>query len=51
MIEAARLAKEGKGVEDILEAITEIREKTQLYVVVDTLENLVKGGRIGKGKP
>ncbi|KMK93534.1 DegV family protein [Rossellomorea marisflavi] len=50
VIEAARLAKEGKGVEDILEAITEIREKTQLYVVVDTLENLVKGGRIGKGK-
>ncbi|UTE74643.1 DegV family protein [Rossellomorea marisflavi] len=50
VIEAARLAREGKGVEEILKAITEIREKTQLYVVVDTLENLVKGGRIGKGK-
>ncbi len=50
VIEAAKLAREGKGVEEILKAITEIREKTQLYVVVDTLENLVKGGRIGKGK-
>ncbi|MFW0780146.1 DegV family protein [Rossellomorea marisflavi] len=50
VIEAAKLASEGKGVEEILKAITEIREKTQLYVVVDTLENLVKGGRIGKGK-
>ncbi|WP_430482333.1 DegV family protein [Rossellomorea marisflavi] len=50
VIEAARLAREGKGLEKILKAITEIREKTQLYVVVDTLENLVKGGRIGKGK-
>ncbi|KON91619.1 DegV domain-containing protein [Rossellomorea marisflavi] len=50
VIEAARLAREGKGLEEILKAITEIREKTQLYVVVDTLENLVKGGRIGKGK-
>ncbi|MGD7047161.1 DegV family protein [Rossellomorea marisflavi] len=50
VIEAAKLARESKGVEEILKAITEIREKTQLYVVVDTLENLVKGGRIGKGK-
>ena len=27
-----------------------VRKKTTLFVVVDTLDNLVKGGRIGKGK-
>ncbi|MFI8687502.1 DegV family protein [Rossellomorea sp. NPDC077527] len=50
VIEAAKLAQEGKAMEEILHAIEEIRSKTKLYVVVDTLENLVKGGRIGKGR-
>lgn len=50
VIEAAKLAKEGKTLEEILESIEEIRSNTKLFVVVDTLENLVKGGRIGKGR-
>ncbi|WP_064091356.1 DegV family protein [Rossellomorea aquimaris] len=50
VIEAAKLAKQGKSLEEILEAIENIRKKTKLFVVVDTLENLVKGGRIGKGR-
>ncbi|MCA1054545.1 DegV family protein [Rossellomorea aquimaris] len=50
VLEAASLAKQGKSLEDILAAIEEIRNKTNLFVVVDTLENLVKGGRIGKGR-
>jgi DegV family protein with EDD domain len=50
VMEAARLAKEGKSVEEIVERLDTIRENTKLFVVVDTLENLVKGGRIGKGK-
>jgi DegV family protein with EDD domain len=50
VIEAAKLAKAGKSLEEILRAIEEIRNNTDLFVVVDTLENLVKGGRIGKGR-
>ncbi|MED1510416.1 DegV family protein [Bacillus proteolyticus] len=50
VIEAAKLAKEERSLEEILTRIEEVRKNTRLYVVVDTLENLVKGGRIGKGK-
>ncbi len=50
VIEAAKMAKEERSLEDILKRIDEVRKNTRLYVVVDTLENLVKGGRIGKGK-
>jgi DegV family protein with EDD domain len=48
--EAAKLAKEGKSVKEIVNRLSEIRQATKLFVVVDTLENLVKGGRIGKAK-
>ncbi|MGR3764737.1 DegV family protein [Rossellomorea sp. NS-SX7] len=50
VIEAAKLAKKEKSLEDILHSIENIRKNTNLFVVVDTLENLVKGGRIGKGR-
>lgn len=50
VIEAAKLAKAGKSREEIIAAVDKIREQTTLFVVVDTLENLIKGGRIGKGK-
>ncbi|MEH7354425.1 DegV family protein [Neobacillus drentensis] len=48
--EAAEMAKLGKSIEEILEHLETIRDHTKLYIMVDTLENLVKGGRIGKGK-
>lgn len=50
VIEAARMAIQGKTTEEILKRIDEVREQTRLFVVVDTLDNLVKGGRIGKGR-
>lgn len=50
VVEAAKMAQQGKGIGEILERITEIRSQTKLFIVVDTLENLVKGGRIGKGR-
>ncbi|MED0991864.1 DegV family protein [Bacillus nitratireducens] len=50
VIEAAKMAREGSSLEAILKRIDEVRKNTRLYVIVDTLENLVKGGRIGKGK-
>ncbi|HFU3729465.1 TPA: DegV family protein [Streptococcus suis] len=48
VVEAARLAQVGASKEEILEAVEEIKEKTELFIGVSTLENLVKGGRIGR---
>ncbi|UOY92864.1 DegV family protein [Ectobacillus sp. JY-23] len=50
VIEAAKMIQQGKTLEEILERVEEVRQNSHLYVVVDTLENLVKGGRIGRGK-
>ena len=46
--EAAKLAKEGADREEIIAKIEEVKEKTELYIGLSTLENLVKGGRIGR---
>ncbi|MCZ8532469.1 DegV family protein [Psychrobacillus psychrodurans] len=48
--EAAKMATNGETKEAIIQKVEDIRQKTDLFVVVDTLDNLVKGGRIGKGK-
>ncbi|MBY5033730.1 DegV family protein [Streptococcus gallolyticus] len=45
---AARMAQAGASKEEILAAIQEVHDKTQLFIGVSTLENLVKGGRIGR---
>ncbi|WP_088105324.1 DegV family protein [Halalkalibacter urbisdiaboli] len=50
VLEAAEMAKAGKGIEEIVERLAKVRKQTSLYLMVDTLEYLVKGGRIGKGK-
>lgn len=50
VLEAAEMAAAGKTVDHILARLDQIREHTRLFVVVNTLENLVKGGRIGKGR-
>lgn len=47
--EAIKLRDEGASVEQIVARLDEVRQNTRLFVVVDTLENLIKGGRIGKG--
>ncbi|MDQ0167729.1 DegV family protein [Bacillus horti] len=48
VIEAARMAKEGHSLEEIIARLDQIREQTRLFLMVDTLDNLVKGGRIGR---
>lgn len=48
--EAAKKRDEGATVEEIVAHVNKVRENTRLFVVLDTLENMVKGGRIGKGK-
>ncbi|MGX7777153.1 DegV family protein [Streptococcus pluranimalium] len=48
VVEAAKLAKDGADLETILSHIESVLQKTELYIGVSTLENLVKGGRIGR---
>ena len=47
---AAKMVQSGQAMNEITEKMDQIRANTKLFVVVDTLDNLVKGGRIGKGK-
>ncbi|MFF2907430.1 DegV family protein [Paenibacillus sp. NPDC057934] len=48
VVHAARLAAEGKEPQEILKAVETLRQSRKLYFLVDTLEYLQKGGRIGK---
>lgn len=50
VIEAAEMAQKGHTVEEIVNRVNEIRQATTLFVVVDKMDNLVKGGRVGKGR-
>jgi len=47
-VEAARMAAAGQGVEAILARLRQFVAGFHIYFVVDTLEYLQKGGRIGK---
>ena len=48
VLKAAQAIKETRELSDILSLIHNIRSRIEVYVVVDTLEFLEKGGRIGK---
>ena len=48
VIRAAKLAKEGGTLEQVVKEIDECSRKSEVLVVLDTLEYLAKGGRIGK---
>jgi DegV family protein with EDD domain len=48
VVAAARAAQAGKSKEECLDLIYRLREQLKLYFLVDTLEFLQKGGRIGK---
>lgn len=50
VVEAAKMAKEGKSVEDILSRLDQIKEALDSLFVVDDVTNLVKGGRLSKTK-
>jgi DegV family protein with EDD domain len=47
---ASAMAAKGNNLEMIIKRITEMRERTALYFVLDTLEYMRKGGRIGAVK-
>ncbi|XID95211.1 DegV family protein [Paenibacillaceae bacterium WGS1546] len=48
VVEAAEMAQSGASKEEVLAAIHRMRAELRLYFLVDTLEYLQKGGRIGK---
>ena len=48
VVAAAKWAEEGYSADEILAKIARLRKQTRLYFLVDTLEYLQKGGRIGK---
>lgn len=48
VLKAAQLAEEGKTIAEILPELTKIRKTTQLHMGVTTIENILKGGRLGR---
>lgn len=48
VIAAAKMAKEGAELAEILEKVNHIKEHTKLFIAVAGLDNLVKGGRISR---
>ncbi|MDO4912217.1 MAG: DegV family protein [Lactobacillus sp.] len=48
VLAAARMAKEGKSMEEIEDKLAQIKSSQKLYMMVVTLDNLIKGGRLGK---
>ncbi len=48
VVMAAEMAQAGESKERIIEEIERLERNTNLYFLVDTLEYLQKGGRIGK---
>lgn len=48
VLEAARAAHAGETLEAVMERLAKVRERVQMLVGVDSLDNLVRGGRVGK---
>lgn len=48
VLEAVRAIKNGKLVQEIIERLTEVREKVKFIAYLDTIDYLFKGGRISK---
>ncbi|MCL2281074.1 MAG: DegV family protein, partial [Dehalococcoidia bacterium] len=50
VINAAKMAKAGKGFQEIVDAVNEMLPRIDVLIMFDTLEYLARGGRIGKAK-
>lgn len=46
VIEAGRMAQQGKSSEEIVQRIEKVKTGVHFYGIIDTLENLKKGGRL-----
>lgn len=49
-IAAANMAKSGKGLPEVVEAVKQMLPNVHLFGLLDTLKYLAKGGRIGKAQ-
>jgi len=47
VVAAARMAADGKGLDDVAGLAEDLASRTRVYGALDTLENLKKGGRVG----
>jgi DegV family protein with EDD domain len=50
VIEAAKSAASGADIEGVVAAVNDATDRARFYGMVDTLEYLIKGGRIGRAK-
>ncbi len=50
VLRAAERAADGASAEDVVTLVEGLRERTRVFGVLDTLENLKKGGRIGNAQ-
>ncbi len=50
VIKAARMARDGKSLQEIVTAVNDMIDRVRFLVLFDTLKYLAKGGRIGKAK-
>ena len=50
VLKAAQMVEEGYDREKILEELESYREQMEIFILLDTLENIVKGGRLSKFK-
>lgn len=50
VLAAARAAREGRTKEDIISLVRDIMADQQVFFMADTLDNLQRGGRIGKAQ-
>lgn len=48
LIEAGELIKQGKGIDEIVDHLKNMAERTKVIILLNTLENIVKGGRLSK---
>lgn len=48
LIEAGELIKQGKGIDEIVDHLKNMAERTKVIILLNTLENVVKGGRLSK---
>lgn len=46
--EAEKMIKEGKTIEEIVEQLEDLKRRTRVYLSVDTLDYLCRGGRLDK---
>ncbi len=49
-LEGAKLAREGKGAEEIVRLLDEMKETVQAYFMVDDLAHLQRGGRLSQAQ-